>query len=128
MEPVGIFFESVARGNPEDPASPRTGLGRFQAEIWIISWFGVDFTSWSKSQLTAARFFFDALFPFVLLFMISFVTKRGDKVLLDRFYSKMQTPVQPTPEEDLKALEAAYADPEKYKSRKLWGKIWMGNA
>jgi len=122
MEPVGIFFESVARINAEDPASPRTGLGRFQAEIWIISWFGVDFTSWSKSQLTAARFFFDALFPFVLLFMISFVTKRGDKVLLDRFYSKMQTPVQPTPEEDLKALEAAYADPEKYKSRKLWGK------
>jgi SSS family solute:Na+ symporter len=122
MEPVGIFFESVVRDNPEDQASPKTGLGRFQAEIWILSWFGVDFTSWSKPQLTAARFFFAALFPFVLLFIISFVTKRGDGNHLDRFYAKMYTPVQPTPEEDISALEVAYANPGMYNNRKLWGK------
>ena len=34
----------------------------------------------------------------------------------------MYTPVQPTPEEDLKALEEAYADPGKYDGRKLFGK------
>jgi SSS family solute:Na+ symporter len=122
MEPVGIFFESVARINSEDPASLKRGFGRFQAEIWIISWFGVDFTSWSKPQLTAARFFFAALFPFVLLFLISFITPRGEKAHLDRFYAKMYTPVQPTQEEDNLALEASYADPGKFNNRKIGGK------
>jgi hypothetical protein len=34
----------------------------------------------------------------------------------------MYTPVQPTPEEDKAALEAAYADPSIYDKRKLWAK------
>jgi len=122
IAPVGIFFESVARINPDDPASPKAGFGRFHAEIWIISWFGIDFTSWTKPQLTAARFFFDALFPFILLFLISFITKPVENVHLDRFYSKMYTPVQPTPELDRVALEAAYANPGKFNDRKLWSR------
>jgi len=120
IEPAGIFFESVARVNPDDPASPKTGIGRFQAEIWIMSWFGIDFTSWTKPQLTAARFFFDALFPFLILFFVSFVTRPGGKIHLDRFYAKMYTPVQPTAEEEEKALQTAYENPEMYNSRKLF--------
>jgi solute:Na+ symporter, SSS family len=122
IEPVGIFFESVAKLNPDDPGSIKTGLGRFQAEIWIISWFGVDFTSWSKPQLTAARFFFDALFPFIILFLLSFLTRQGDKNHLDRFYAKMYTPVQATPEEDEEALRTAYQNPGMYDNRKLFKK------
>jgi SSS family solute:Na+ symporter len=122
IEPVGIFFESVARINPDDPASPETGLGRFQSEIWIMSWFGIDFTSWSKPQLTAVRFFFDALFPFLVLFLLSFITKPEEKSHLDRFYAKMYTPVQPTPEEEEKALQAAYDNPGMYDDRKLFRK------
>jgi SSS family solute:Na+ symporter len=122
IEPTGIFFESVARVNPDDPSSAKTGIGRFQAEIWIISWFGIDFTSWSKAQLTSVRFFFDALFPFLILFILSFLTKPGDKKLLDRFYAKMYTPVQHTPEEDEKALQTAYDNPGMYDNRKLFKK------
>jgi solute:Na+ symporter, SSS family len=122
IEPVGIFFESVARVNPDDPTSPKTGLGRFQAEIWIMSWFGIDFTLWSKAQLTAGRFFFDALFPFLILFLISFLTKPGEKDHLDKFYAKMYTPVQPTPEEESMALQAAYDNPGMYDNRKLFKK------
>jgi solute:Na+ symporter, SSS family len=122
IEPVGIFFESVARINPDDPASPKTGIGRFQSEIWIMSWFGIDFSTWSKPQLTAARFFFDALFPFLILFVLSFLTKAEDKNHLDRFYAKMYTPVQPTPEEEEKALQAAYDNPRMYDSRRIFKK------
>jgi SSS family solute:Na+ symporter len=121
-EPVGIFFENVARIDTDNPSSPKAGYGRFQAEIWILSWFGIDFTSWSKPGLTAVRFFFDALFPFLLLFLFSFFTKPVEKVHLDRFYAKMYTPVQPSPEEDIRALEEAYADPGKYDGRKLFGR------
>lgn len=120
IEPTGIFFEHVARSNPSDPNSPKIGIGRFQAEIWVLSWFGIDFSGFKKSQLVAFRFFFDAIFPFVLLFLISFVTKPIKKSYLDRFFAKMHTPVQKTEEEEAKALEDSYANPEKFNKDKLF--------
>jgi SSS family solute:Na+ symporter len=122
IAPVGIFFENVARINPDDPESAKAGFGRFHAEIWIMSWFGIDFTTWTKPQLTAARFFFDALFPFLLLFLISFITKPEEKGHLDRFYARMYTPVQPTREEDEKAVQTSVSNPGMYDDRKLWPK------
>ncbi len=38
IEPKGIFFERVVRQNPEDPNSPLIGMGRFESEIWGLSW------------------------------------------------------------------------------------------
>ena len=120
IEPTGIFFEKVARLDPSDPNSPKVGLGRFHAEIWVLSWFGIDFSHFKKAQLVATRFFFDALFPFVLLFLISFVTKPERKEILDRFFAKLHTPVQPTPEEEQKALEDSFRNPDKFKKDKIW--------
>ena len=120
IEPTGIFFEHVARSTPSDPDSPRIGIGRFQAEIWVLSWFSIDFSGFKKSQLVATRFFFAAFFPFVLLFLISFVTKPVGKNQLDRFFAKMHTPVQKTEEEEAKALAESYADPEKFNKDKLF--------
>ncbi len=120
IEPTAIFYEKVARVRPDDPDSPKIGIGRFEAEIWVLSWLGIDFRGFSKAQLVAVRFFFDALFPFVLLFLLSFVTRPVPARDLDRFFSKVHTPVQPTPEEDRLAVEAAMADPEKWRRNKIW--------
>ena len=98
--------------NPKDPNSPKRGQGRFHAEIWVLSWFGIDFSNCSKAQLVATRFFFDALFPFVLLFLISAFTRPVAREHLDRFFGKMHTPVQPTLKKEKKALEEAYRNPE----------------
>jgi SSS family solute:Na+ symporter len=117
--PVGVFFDQVARIDPADPTSPKVGLGRFHAELWVLSWFGIDFSGFKKSQLVATRFFFDALFPFVLLFSISFVTKPVSKRLLDQFFAKLHTPVQKTEEDERKALEESYAHPRKYEKDKI---------
>jgi len=116
----GIFFETVVRVDPDDPESPLEGQGRFEAEIWVLSWLGIDFTGWTKAQLVAVRFFFDALFPFILLFGISFFTHPVDEKKLDRFFGKLYTPIQPTPEEDEAAVEHAALHPESYRSRKIW--------
>lgn len=125
VEPAAVFFEKVARVRPQDPESPKIGIGRFQAEIWVLSWTGIDFTRFTKAQLLAVRFFFDALFPFVLLFLLSHVTKPEPKDHLDRFFGKMHTPVEPSAEADLKAVEAAMAHPEAFEGRKLWpGSQW----
>lgn len=42
IEPTCVFFENVARIDPADPSSPKVGLGRFHAEIWVLSWFGLE--------------------------------------------------------------------------------------
>ncbi len=120
VEPRGIFFESVARQNPEDPNSPMVGIGRFEAELWVMSMLGIDFTEFKKSQLVAARFFFNAFFPFVILILVSLITKPTDKERLDFFYGKIYTPVQSTPDEDEKAVARAASHPEALQSKKLF--------
>jgi len=122
IEPVGVFFDRVARTDPLDPDSPRIGLGRFHAEIWVLSWFGIDFSGFQKSQLVAVRFFFDALFPFLLLFLISWLTKPAPKTVLDRFFARLHTPVQKTPEADEQAVADAYRNPDGWKENKIWRK------
>jgi SSS family solute:Na+ symporter len=117
--PAGIFFEKVALVDPQDPQSPRVGIGRFQAEIWVLSWFGLDFSGFSAAQLNAVRFGFDALFPFLLLFLLSAVTKPISKTDLDRFFAKVHTPVQPTPEAEERALREAVERYEEIEARKL---------
>jgi SSS family solute:Na+ symporter len=119
IEPAAIYFEKVARRDPSDPASPKIGIGRFNAEIWVLGWTGIDFAGWTKAQLSAARFGFDALFPFLLLFLISLVTKPVPKKDLDRFFGKIHTPVQATPEADALAVEAAANDPERIARLKI---------
>ena len=120
IEPKGIFFEKVVRENPEDPNSPLIGMGRFEAEIWVMSWFGIDFTTFSKAQLVAVRFFFVAFFPFLLLFGISFATRPVGKAHLDYFYGKLFTPVQPTDEEDKRAVAYTAANPDSIRAKKLF--------
>lgn len=120
IPPTGIFFENVARLNPRDPDSPKAGFGRFHAEIWVLSWTGINFSRFSKAQLVAVRFFFDAFFPFFLLLIISFVTRPVSKEHLDRFFAKMNTPVQKTEAEDKKAVAEAMRHPESYKKNKVF--------
>ena len=120
IEPAAVFFEKAARINPDDPRSPKIGIGRFNAEVWVLSWMGIDFTNFTKARLSAARFFFDALFPFILLFLISLVTRPAPKEALDRFFGLIHTPVQPTPELDAQAVQDAYDHPDKFKGRKIW--------
>lgn len=120
VKPTGIFFEKVARTDPSDPRSEKVGLGRFHAELWILSLIGIDLRDASKSWLVALRFFFDALMPFVLLIPVSLFSRPAPVRHLDRFYAKMHTPVQPSPELDQKALEASYVHVEKFENDKMF--------
>ena len=120
IEPAAVFYEKVARVRPEDSASPKIGLGRFEAEIWVLSWLGIDFTRFSKAQLVAARFFFDALFPFLLLFVLSGLTRPLPKAELDSFFAKLHTPVRLGAADDERAVEEARAHPEGWEKSRLW--------
>ena len=60
--------------------------------------------------------------PFAVLFLLSLVTPRGSKLVLDRYFAKMNTPVRSDPQADSEALEAAYLDPSSTTGRKLFPK------
>jgi solute:Na+ symporter, SSS family len=125
QEPSAVFFEQVARRDPADPRSAKIGMGRFHAEIWVLSWLGVDFTRFSKAQLVAVRFYFDALFPFFLLFLFSFFSRPVAKEDLDKFFVRLRTPVQATPEADRQALADAGGRFETFEKDKIWpGSNW----
>ncbi len=122
IESKGIFFESVVREDPEDPNSPLIGIGRFEAELWAISWFGVDLTGFKKSQLVALRFFFNAIAPFLILFIVSYMTRPIDKERLDYIAGKIYTPVDLDPEQDRLNVEQASRNPETILPKKLFPK------
>ena len=120
VPPTGVFFDTIVREDPTDPNSAKMGKDRFAAEVWVLSWLGIDFTGCTKAQLVAVRFGFDALFPFVLLFALSVVTRSANKERLDRFYGRLHTPVQPTPEKEHEALEHAAQHPEIFDHDKVF--------
>ncbi len=115
-----IFFDQIARENPSDPDSKSIGYGRFNAELWILSLCGADFSDFSKAQLVTVRFLFDAIFPFILLIVLSYFTRPASDKLLDYFYAKIHTPVQATPEADIKTIEENAGNMSKFNSRKLF--------
>jgi SSS family solute:Na+ symporter len=117
-----IFYEKIARENPEDPNSRLVGYGRFEAELWILSLVGIDFAGFTKAQLVAVRFAFDALFPIFFLIILSYFTKPASKKTLDFCFAKVHTPVQPTPEEDARAVSENAANMQRFESRKLFPK------
>jgi SSS family solute:Na+ symporter len=122
VAPYPIFFDRLVRANPEDPGSRMLGHGRFHAELWVLSWFGVDFTGWNKARLEAARFAFDALFPLLCLIVLSYFTKPARAQTLNRFFAKIHTPIQPTAEEDERAVTANAARMHEFEPRKLFPK------
>ncbi len=117
-----IFYDRIAREDPKDPNSRLVGYGRFNAELWILSLVGFDFSHFTKAQLVTVRFMFDALFPIVLLILFSYFTKRASKETLDYFFAKIHTPVQPTPEEDERKVRENAANMHRFDSRKVFPK------
>ncbi len=120
IPPYPIFFDKMARENPEDPNSRLIGIGRFNAELWVLSWFGLDFSGFNKAQLEATRFAFDALFPLLCLIVLSYFTRPASRKTLDYFFAKVHTPIQPTHEEDTRLVLANAAHMQHFESRKLF--------
>lgn len=117
-----IYYDRVARENPSNPNSHLIGYGRFNSELYFLNLCGINFTHFSKAQLVAIRFLFDALFPFVMLFILSYFTKPVRKKNLDYFYAKIHTPVQPTSDEDDKLINENAANMDKFKGSRLFPK------
>lgn len=99
---------------------PAAGNGRFNLDFLLYQALGIDLQSKSDAMLETLRLPTRLVIPFLVLILLSFVTPKDRKENLDRYYAKMKTPVLPDPEEDRKALEASYANPESLRPFKLF--------
>lgn len=125
IAPAGIYFETVARENPEDTSSALTGRGLFRPQIWALARLGVDFTTWSKASITTAVSLFDASFPFVMLLLFSLITRRNSEHVLRDFYARIHTPAVADPELDARLVQEKIDRPELVEQDKVFpGTDW----
>jgi hypothetical protein len=118
-QPAGVFFATVVHEKVDDLASPLVGSGRFNLECWLLSKGGFDAASLSPSQRLTAQFFFDGLFPFIVLIVASWLTPRTDPARMAQFYGKMKTPVGATPELEETAMTETRRHPTRFDHTKL---------
>ena len=96
------------------------GAGNFRLDFLLYKWCGMDFSSKSSALLSTLELPPKIITPFLVMILLSFVTRRNSQEALDRYYAKMKTPVVPDPELDRQSLEAAYAHPEQFEEKKLF--------
>ncbi|HUG91680.1 MAG TPA: hypothetical protein VML55_12645, partial [Planctomycetaceae bacterium] len=96
------------------------GFGNFRPDFLLYDWAGMDLRNQSNAMLETLTLPPKIVTPFLVMIVISLVTRRNSREALDRYYAKMKTPVDPDPERDRRNLEAAYANPEALEGRKLF--------
>lgn len=117
--PAGVYFATVAHARANDLSSPLVGSGRFNFECWLISRAGLDVARLTPNQRLTVQFFFDGIFPFAVLIVVSLLTRRTDAQRVALFYGKMKTPVGDTPEAEVAAMEETRRHPARFDHTKL---------
>lgn len=121
---TGVYFASVVHADPADLSSPYVAQpgflnNRFNLEAWLIGRVGVDVAALTPTQRFTLQFFFDGLFPFAVIMIVSWLTPRGDPRRIAEFYGRMKTPVGATPELEAAAIAETRRDPTRFDQTKL---------
>ncbi len=96
------------------------GAGNFRLDFLLYQLVGVDFTRLANSTLATMELPPKIITPFLVMILVSLVTKPNSKEGLDRYYSKMKTPVDPDPAIDRQNLEEAFQNIEGLEQMKLF--------
>jgi len=123
VPPAAIYFDKVARSNPDDANSPMAGIGRINSELVIAKMIGLNLQDMKPSTLLMIRYLIDAFLPFIILIPISMFTKdKGLEENIARFYVKMKTKVTADREKDKAELQKSYDNPTRFDHTKLFPK------
>ena len=122
IRPVAMYYDNVVHINPDDVHSPLIGTGRFNLEAWVLSKAGLDLAHMTGRDLQSVQFFFDGIFPFVVLIVVSLITRPPPPEKVNWFFGKMKTPVGATPELEVAAMEETRREPHRFDHTKLFPK------
>jgi SSS family solute:Na+ symporter len=109
------------KGIKADPQGNRYGSGMLNLELVLLDKMGFDLQKNPYALNETIRILVRTLTPFAVLIAVSFLTRRDDKAMLDRFYVKMKTAVHTDPQEDARQMELSYANPDRFNDCKLFG-------
>lgn len=96
------------------------GNGSFRIDFLIYDWLGIDLKSKSNAALNTLELPPKIITPFLVMILVSWITRRPPAEVVDRYYAKMRTPVDPDPVVDQNNLDVAYANPTALEHRKLF--------
>ncbi len=96
------------------------GQGQLNLDFVLYHYIGVDLANVSKATLETLRLPTRVLLPFLVLIVASYLTPRTSASVLDRYYAKMKTEVDPDPETDRQNLEQSYSNPKRFEDRRLF--------
>jgi solute:Na+ symporter, SSS family len=112
-----IFWTKGIKPNAEGMLA---GSGFLSLELVVLDRLGFDLSRNTYAMNETVRVLIRAIFPFAVLIAVSLLTRPEDKRRLDRFFVKMQTEVREDREEDERELELSYADPGRFRHKKLF--------
>jgi len=96
------------------------GFGNFKLDFLIYQYLNIDLSSKDDATLATLELPPKIIAPFLVMILFSLITPRNSREGLDRYYSKMKTPVVPDVEQDRKNLEQAYENRAQLEQRKLF--------
>jgi len=96
------------------------GFGNFNPDFLLYQWLGVDLKSRSNAMLATMELPPKIITPFLVMILISLMTRPNSREALDRYYTKMKTPVVADHEADAKAVQEAYENRETFEQKKLF--------
>ncbi len=103
-----------------DPAVRLMGTGKLRTDFLLYKMFGLKLGEYSDSTLKTLDYPLKIIVPFLVMVLVSLVTRPNSKSALDRYYVKMKTPVRPDRQEDAANLELSYQQPDRFDENKLW--------
>jgi hypothetical protein len=127
---AAVAPQATAEPQPIDPQTSQTrlryppdtrfrGKGNLQLDLLPYHWLGIDLTAKSNAMLKTLQLPPKIFIPFVVMIGVSLVTRRNDAAVLDRYYAKMKTPVDPDPDIDQKNLAQTRKELPRLEERKL---------
>lgn len=96
------------------------GEGNLRLDFLLYPLLGLDLSKMSNAALNTLELPPKIITPFLVMILVSLLTRPVNGECLNRYYAKMKTPVDSDPRVDRQNLEAAYADPGALENRKLF--------
>jgi SSS family solute:Na+ symporter len=95
------------------------GQGMLYVDMVVVDKF-TDLSKLPYAMVETIRTIIRLVLPFSVIIIVSLLTRPDDKNRLDRFYSKMRTPVLVDRGEDKRQLDKSLADPNRYREKLLF--------
>lgn len=96
------------------------GTGMLNLELIALDQLGFDLSRNTYAMNETIRITIRTSLPFLIMLLVSYLTRPEDKTHLDRFFVRMKTEVHENREIDLQEVELSYANPDRFNHKKLF--------